>query len=262
MTIVINAIKSGLWTDPTVWSVGRVPMLGDEVHANGFSVKISTNIVATEITTAAKNGGGAGGEFQAAADNLTITADIVAGTTTCLNLSAIAPYSAKIIGNVFGTTNPAAASWVTGIYASSDLLEIVGNAFGGGNMVANKGFAPAINCGELKKCKISGNITGGTWWRCVGLHSQYPTEIEIGGDIVGGFNSYAPAIESEGFVIKISKLGGSIIMQQNGSFPLAGCIVFDSSIDVKMSVRTTSGGVKIGKAGKGVKLDGGVLCRV
>ena len=34
MTIVINAIKSGSWTDPTVWSVGRVPMLGDEVHAN------------------------------------------------------------------------------------------------------------------------------------------------------------------------------------------------------------------------------------
>ena len=57
MTIVINAVKSGVWTDPAVWSVGRVPMLGDEVHANGFIIKIATNIAATEITTAAKNTG-------------------------------------------------------------------------------------------------------------------------------------------------------------------------------------------------------------
>lgn len=265
MTIVINAVKSGLWTDPTVWSVGRVPTLGDEVHANGFNIQIATNVVATEITTAAKNGGGGGGEFQAAADNLIITADIVAGTTTCLNLSAISPYRAKIIGNVYGTTNPAAASWVAGIYASSDLLDITGNVYGGGDMAANKGFAPAINFGELKKCKISGNIIGGYWWRCSGIHGWYPIELEIGGDIIGGINNYAPAVEAEGLnIIKINKLGGSITMQQNGSFPLAGCIVFDTSVDIKMSVNTTSGKVKIGKIGKigkGVWLSGGVLCQ-
>ena len=50
-------------------------------------------------------------------------------------------------------------------------------------------------------------------------------------------------------------------MQPNGSFPLAGCIVFDPSVDIKMSVNTTSGKVKIGKAGKGVKLGGGALCQ-
>lgn len=257
---VINAIKSGVWTDPAVWSVGRVPMLGDEVHANGFNIQIATNIVATEITTAAKNGGGAGGEFQAAADNLIITADIVAGTTTCLNLSAITPYSAKIIGNVYGTTNPAAATWVAGIYAASDLLEITGNVYGGGDMAAYKGFAPAIYCGELKKCKISGNIIGGYWWRCSGMHGWYPIELEIGGDVIGGIINYTPAVEAETNIIKINKLGGSIIMQSNGSFPLAGCIVFDPSVDIKMVVNTTEGQSVLGEtSNSGIRLGSEII---
>ena len=260
MTVVINAVKSGRWSDPSVWSVGRVPTLGDEAHANGFNVRIDSNVFATEITTASKNGGGAGGEFQAAANNLIITADVVAGTTTCLNLSAIAPYSAKIIGNVYGSST-SVTSWAAGIYAASDLLEVDGGVYGGGDMAANRGFAPAINCGELKKCKISGDITGGSWWRCSGLHTWYPTEIEVGGDIVGGLNNVTPAIEAEGVIVKISKLGGSVIMRAGGSFALAGCIVFDPSIDIKMTINTKLGPVKMGKAGKGVKLSGGVLCQ-
>lgn len=38
------AIKSGNWSDPTVWDNNAVPVPGDDVYANGWTVTINTNI--------------------------------------------------------------------------------------------------------------------------------------------------------------------------------------------------------------------------
>ena len=41
----IKALKSGNWSDPTVWSTGALPLSGDTVYANGFSVNIDQNVL-------------------------------------------------------------------------------------------------------------------------------------------------------------------------------------------------------------------------
>lgn len=38
------AVKSGNFSDPTVWDNGAVPVTGDDVYANGFTVTLDTNI--------------------------------------------------------------------------------------------------------------------------------------------------------------------------------------------------------------------------
>lgn len=46
------AIKSGSWSDPTLWDNGALPQPGDDVYANGFTVTIDTGSVVSTIQNA------------------------------------------------------------------------------------------------------------------------------------------------------------------------------------------------------------------
>lgn len=47
---VVWAIKSGSWSDPTVWNTGVLPSFSDEVHTNSFVVGLDININVLELT--------------------------------------------------------------------------------------------------------------------------------------------------------------------------------------------------------------------
>lgn len=47
---VVVAVKSGNWSDPTVWNTGRLPESTDQVFANGFTVTIDQDVTVLSIS--------------------------------------------------------------------------------------------------------------------------------------------------------------------------------------------------------------------
>lgn len=74
--------------------------------ANGFTVAIDENFTALRLSTAVEDGSNAGGGFTVSSGPRVITAEIVAGTTSCVSASA-GPYTLTC-GALYGGTSSAA----------------------------------------------------------------------------------------------------------------------------------------------------------
>lgn len=100
---IITAVKAGNWSDPTVWSGGVKPSLGDSAQCNGKVVTIDENVdLGTgELILAA------GGHFQVDAGGITITCLRVgggAGNDQTLYYHHAAPGECVLNANVYGGT--------------------------------------------------------------------------------------------------------------------------------------------------------------
>jgi hypothetical protein len=81
----IRAVKTGVWSDPTVWTPNP-PAAGDVVRPNNFTVTIDVNVIVTEIRNDAGGGAVANGGFIVN-DGVSVTVTngfFLAGTTTLL----------------------------------------------------------------------------------------------------------------------------------------------------------------------------------
>ena len=181
---VINALKSGNWSDPSVWPNNTAPGLNDEVHANGFTVTLNINVTVAELTTAAKNGGGAGGGFTLN-NNITVRATITSGTTICITTAATC-YTASIIGNVTGGS----ASGAYGVYSTStSTVTINGNVTGG-----SASGAYGVCSASTSTVTINGNVTGGSASGAYGVYSTSTSTVTINGNVTGGSASGAHGV--------------------------------------------------------------------
>jgi hypothetical protein len=106
----VYAIKSGNWSDPTVWNTGALPAAEDDVWANGFIVDIDISVEVVSLKNAAFSPIVAGGFFNIN-DGLTLTCTSTALlrnaalTNGLIKFSANFPASANIVGN-FGGGSP------------------------------------------------------------------------------------------------------------------------------------------------------------
>ena len=200
----INALKSGNWSDPSVWPNNTLPGLNDEVHANGFTVTLNVNVTATELTTAAKNGGGAGGGFTLN-NNITVRAAITSGTTTCITTAATCN-TASIIGNVTGGS----VSGAHGVYSTS-----------------------------TSTVTINGNVTGGGVSGAYGVYSAGTSTVTINGNVTGGGAPGTPAIYSIDASTTI--IDGTAEFSITGQSPFFGNIRFKRRNTITLNILTDSG---------------------
>ena len=200
----INALKSGNWSDPSVWPNNTLPGLNDEVHANGFTVTLNVNVTATELTTAAKNGGGAGGGFTLN-NNITVRAAITSGTTTCITTAATYN-TTSIIGNV----TRGGVSGAYGVYSTN-----------------------------TSTVTINGNVTGGGVSGAYGVYSAGTSTVTINGNVTGGSAPGTPAIYSIDASTTI--IDGTAEFSITGQSPFFGNIRFKRRNTITLNILTDSG---------------------
>ena len=171
-------LANGNWSNAANWNGGTKPVAGDDVYADGKTVVIDESTNVATIRTTQRSGGTAGGGFTLNS-GITVTATLIAGTTTCITRAAGAAES-FIVGNltIGGTTanafafrhqqantttitgNATAAgtgtTLCTALDVSNGIVNITGNVSGNGS---NIGPGCSISGGTLN---IVGNVVGGS----------------------------------------------------------------------------------------------------
>ena len=226
---VINALKTGNWSDPSVWPNNTLPGLADEVHANGFTVTLNINVTAAELTTAAKNGGGAGGGFTLN-NNITVRATITSGTTTCIT-TATTCNTASITGNVTGGS----VSGAYGVYSTNTSAVTINGNVTGGSVSGAYGVC-SVNTSTVT---INGNVTGGSASGAYGIYSVSISTVTINGNVTGGSAPATPAIYSIDASIII--IDGTAEFSVTGQSPFFGNIRFKRRDTVSFTIPTDSG---------------------
>lgn len=130
-----HAVATGSWSSTATWNGGTLPTAGDDVFANGFTVTINQNITVTKISTeiCPTTSIGGGGFSIATSVNLSLTCNVVAGTSTCLVIND-GNGRTTITGNVYGGTGVNAAGMylnATSIGSLATQPVIYGNLIGG-----------------------------------------------------------------------------------------------------------------------------------
>jgi hypothetical protein len=150
----------------------------------------------------------------------TITADVLAGTTSCVVASGSA-YTLTVVGDVTGGTGDLAL----GLF-NNDAADIVitGNVTGGSGVAAVGMYN--FSTGPVT---ITGNVTGGSGVDAVGMYNTTTGRVIITGNVTGGSAPNAlGVINGTGGVVTI--VHGNIINTAIAS-AVVGAIVYDPNED-------------------------------
>jgi hypothetical protein len=101
------------------------PTFIDDVYADGKTLYVDINTAVNTIrtTTTPRTGGLAGGSFILN-NSLSLSANCLAGTTTCLQFISAAPNSATLVGNISGSLSTGVGCCVN---SSTGALNVFGN---------------------------------------------------------------------------------------------------------------------------------------
>lgn len=171
---IITAVKSGNWSDPTVWdSNPALPGAGDVVTPATYAIAIDQNVSVGEL-----NGRTAGhtGYFTVATAPLTIAANILSGGVNLLRLSH-----------------------------ATGLVTITGNVEAQG--------AHAVTSSGAGGVTVNGNVTGGTSAACAGVQVPYSAsageKLTINGNLIAGSTGVAFAVWCAGRALDV-EIGGNV----------------------------------------------------
>ena len=150
---IVYAVKTGNWSDTTVWNTGALPTSADDVYSNNFTVGINQNINVISLRNGATTGVTAGGQFTGTAGFTYVCDTIVNGagisTLRFLGINGTCVVTANTI--IAGT------SFALELINSVSLnITINGNIFGA---PLSAGTGLNFNGGTITSCVINGNLT-------------------------------------------------------------------------------------------------------
>jgi hypothetical protein len=127
----VYAVKSGDWSDPTVWNTGVLPTSADDVYSNGYTVSVDISSTVISVSNSAASPIVAGGFFDLL-DGVTLTANVSQGgvTTPTVQLNQPSPASASIIGTMRGSLL-GSSDFRAVRNNNSGILNVVGDCFAG-----------------------------------------------------------------------------------------------------------------------------------
>lgn len=150
MSIRINAVNSGNWSDPNTWYAGIMPQENCEVYCNGHYINIDQDINVLLISNEQTYPDVCGGGLDII-NNAQITANLICSTEPLIKFSAD---SLKIFGNIKGSDTTGNISCIENNYTGT--LEISGNVIGG---FAGYSYG-VINC-NTGTISVTGTISKG-----------------------------------------------------------------------------------------------------
>lgn len=204
--------NSGLWSTTTwITAFGGLsafaggntpPTVIDDVYADGKTIYVNINTAVRTITTVAspRTGGLAGGGFIIN-NGITLTANISAGTTTCLTFPSAAPNTCTIYGGLTGGTG-------TNIYGfnntSTGTAFIYGSESSGGTGTG----AAGINNNSTGTINVSANIRSRG---ALGLFNNSTGFVYVTGNVFGSLiGGNVTGITNNGTCVVIGNIfGGS-----------------------------------------------------
>ena len=256
---LVRAVKSGNWSDTTVWNTGALPTSADDVYSNTFTVSVDVSFTVLSLNSIAGTGITAGGSFAfntaVVTGNVTSATPLNPGATNLIQVTAttgtvtislggnVAPrgvtndvlilYSGNcnlnISGTNFnGTTNGNTNSCIS--KTSAGLITITGNV-NGGNAGANTGAQAFVSTNG--NTIIIGNVTGGIG--SGGGHrgvNQSAGTLTITGNVTGG----QTALSNNGILFS----GTSLTV--NGALLGGAATAIDSSAPVNNITGNVTGG--------------------
>jgi hypothetical protein len=156
---VVWAVKTGNWSDPTVWNTGALPDVLDVVVANKFTVTINQDIEVDTIRNTNPGGLNNGGGFIVGGVlSCTIIANVLGGKGNyCLSVSSI---PVVLYGNISCAPQD---NQVNGVMVDNAIANftVVGNVYGGDN---SYGGCYGIRIYSAASVEITGNLYGGFGW--------------------------------------------------------------------------------------------------
>ena len=170
----VKAIATGNWSNTAIWDTGALPTASDDVYANGFTVTINQAITVLSIRTTSNTGINAGGGFSMTTA-YNCSADVIAGTTTCLTYTA---NGATWTGNI---TGPTTFNQYGANNTGTGTINIIGNVIAG---TGNGAFG--ANNNSTGNINITGNVTGGNFNSAYGAVNISTGIINITGNVTGG----------------------------------------------------------------------------
>lgn len=169
---VVYAVKTGSWSDTTVWNTGSLPTSADDVYANNFTVTINQNINVLSLNSRATTGVNNGGTFSFSSGTYTIVCDTInAGSGTCITINNTGTYTITCT-TINGGVSPNSGSGIF-MNALSSNLTINGNMQGNGGV--------AFDSNSANNIVINGNVFGGTGTGVVGVNVRGNLNITVNG---------------------------------------------------------------------------------
>lgn len=206
-----RAVKSGNWSDPTVWDGGILPGPADDVHASGFQVTIDQNITVLTLRTNAQAPALAGGNFVIAsvpAGGRVINATLPSGGTTHkINVTGLGGPLA-INGDINGGST--ASMYGLNITATEAVDLTVNGNVNGGSGTSTWGLVcnPAV-VNPSTKIVVTGNVAGGTSsGGGISFNANNSnTILNVGGNVLG-----SPISSGTGVVLGVTGLTTVVVV--------------------------------------------------
>lgn len=224
-----NINASDVWATTPSGVAGAVVFTSSDVLlSNSFTITINVNTTVAEIRTDTTGGATAGGSFSLG-DNITITANLFAGSTNnCLNYnSANSNSTSSIVGNITGGSGSAGGTGGV-VHLGVGKLNITGSITGGSG-----GTAYGLNMTTTSTsaiCTVTGNITGGSGSLAYGFITLSSSSVcNITGTVTGGINANAAGVfasaNSSSITISGTAIGGTAGIGVTASSGIASTII-------------------------------------
>ena len=240
----VYAVKSGNWSDTTVWNTGALPTSADAVFSNNYTVTVDGTFSVASISNIAEPPAVAGGVFKFA-NGADLTALVRAYSTTnyMINFDLSSPGSATLRGMVLNGTDaiPGHGGYngssgqnnVLVAHTGTGTFTIVGNIVlntkyhsrlvvlsgtGTLNIIGNvytleddtNAVAPLVSNASSGTINVTGSITAYNSNNTTPLSNLSNGTINIVGTITGGISGYGVWNRSTGTVnITGNSVGGS-----------------------------------------------------
>lgn len=209
---------TGNWSSAAQWDGGvSVPGPGDVCRPNGFTCTIDTDITVGELRTDASSPAAAGGGFVVTADNISITASLYAGTTTCLTL-ATAGITTTVTGNL--TKGGTANAYII-LMTGGATLNVVGNVTGG---TSTNGYGLYVSTNP-SIVNITGNVYGGSGVSATGVYlnasesylcTPDTNQINLNGDCYSSNTAVTTGVDTNGGQCRVT-VNGNCYGQNGGA---------------------------------------------
>ena len=249
----VYAVKSGNWSDTTLWNTGNLPAAIDDVYANNFSVTIDINTQVLSIRTLSATSVTRGGRFFIN-NGISLSADVISGGSTVLTFLSASPNSCTLYGSITGgnglpgsfygvlnnssgTINifsPIIQSWSsTNSYGNASSNAAVFNNSTGTLNISTGQILPVFSRGVTNNSTgsvfITGNVFSGSEATVPnGVYNISTGSITVLGNVAGGggTNAYGILNNSSGTITVFGNVSGSSTSNATGIYsPNLGGII-------------------------------------